>query len=125
MSVGQFEVVSKAEPTPGQSLGKVAFFDEHGDPVDVGGGGATTVAWADVTGKPATFPPTVGTTATTAKAGNYTPTSTEVGNALKAKTQVAALASITAADATDEATAIALANATKATVNAIIAALKA
>lgn len=31
------------------------------------GGG---VAWADVSGKPATFPPVIGTTATTAKAGN-------------------------------------------------------
>lgn len=28
------------------------------------------VAWGDVTGKPATFPPTVGTTATTALAGS-------------------------------------------------------
>lgn len=35
-----------------------------------GGGG---VDWADVTGKPATFPPVIGTTATTAKAGNYAP----------------------------------------------------
>lgn len=41
-----------------------------------GGGGA--VAWADITGKPATFPPTIGTTATTAKAGNYVPSWTEV-----------------------------------------------
>ncbi|MEI3845324.1 MULTISPECIES: hypothetical protein [unclassified Microbacterium] len=92
---------------------------------DVPGAGGEAVTWATLTGKPATFPPTVGTTATTAKAGNYVPTSTEVGNALKAKAQVAALAAITVADATDEATAIALANATKATVNAIIAALKA
>lgn len=34
-----------------------------------GAGGST--AWADVTGKPATFTPTVGTTATTAAAGNH------------------------------------------------------
>ena len=34
---------------------------------------AQTVAWADVTSKPATYPPTIGTTATTAKAGNYAP----------------------------------------------------
>lgn len=33
------------------------------------GGGGTT-AWADVTGKPATFAPTIGATATTALAGN-------------------------------------------------------
>lgn len=38
--------------------------------LDGGGGGA--VAWGDVTGKPTTFPPTVGTTATTAAAGNHT-----------------------------------------------------
>lgn len=31
------------------------------------------VAWGDVSGKPATFPLTIGTTATTAKAGNYAP----------------------------------------------------
>lgn len=39
------------------------------------GGGA--VAWADVTGKPATFPPVIGTTATTAKAGNAVQTATQ------------------------------------------------
>ena len=40
--------------------------------------GLSPVAWADVTGKPATFPPTIGTTATTAKAGNYVPTYAEI-----------------------------------------------
>lgn len=30
-------------------------------------------AWSEVTGKPATFAPTIGTTATTAKAGDYAP----------------------------------------------------
>jgi len=35
------------------------------------GGG---VSWDDVTGKPATFPPAIGTTASTAMAGNATPT---------------------------------------------------
>lgn len=35
--------------------------------------GSGNVAWGDVTGKPATFPPTVGTTATTALAGNGVP----------------------------------------------------
>lgn len=43
-----------------------------------GSGGGSTVAWADITGKPATFAPIIGTTATTAKAGNYTPTYAEV-----------------------------------------------
>ena len=36
------------------------------------------VSWSSVTGKPATFPPTIGTTATTAKAGNYVPTYAEI-----------------------------------------------
>lgn len=67
----------------------------------------------------------IGTTASTAKAGNYTPTSAEVGNALKAKTQVNALAAVSVADATDGATAATLANANKVAINAIIAALKA
>ncbi|MGW1433122.1 hypothetical protein ACWD6K_31440 [Streptomyces sp. NPDC002431] len=35
---------------------------------DLGGGGST--AWADITGKPSTFAPTIGATATTAVAGN-------------------------------------------------------
>ena len=67
----------------------------------------------------------IGTTATTAKAGNYTPTAAEVGTALKAKTQIAALAAVAVPDATDLTTAQALANANKAAINAIIAALKA
>lgn len=67
----------------------------------------------------------VGTSATQAKAGNYTPTSAEVGTALKAKTQVAALTAVAVADATDATTAAALANANKAAINAIITALKA
>ena len=36
------------------------------------------VSWSSVTGKPATFSPTIGTTATTAKAGNYVPTYAEI-----------------------------------------------
>lgn len=35
-------------------------------------------AWKDVTDKPSTFPPTIGTTETTAKAGNYVPTYAEI-----------------------------------------------
>lgn len=45
-------------------------------PIDVTGGGSGEggpVDWADVTGKPSTFPPIIGTTPTTAKAGNYAP----------------------------------------------------
>ncbi len=38
-----------------------------------GGSEPTVVTWDDVTGKPATFPPTIGTTAVTAMAGNAKP----------------------------------------------------
>lgn len=67
----------------------------------------------------------VGTGATQAKAGNYTPNTAEVSTALKAKTQIAALATVTTPDATDLATAITLVNALKVSVNSIVAALKA
>lgn len=74
--------------------------------------------WAEVSGKPATFPPTIGTTAATAKAGNYAPTTMEVGNALKSKAQIAALTPIAdPATATEEDVATLL--------NEVIAALQA
>lgn len=61
---------------------------------------------------------TIGTTASTAKAGNYTPSTDEVSASLKAKTQIEALTEIAAPEeATTEDVAVA--------VNAIIAALKA
>lgn len=41
-----------------------------------------SVSWTEVTGKPSTFTPTVGTTATTAMAGNKVPTSTQRGGVL-------------------------------------------
>lgn len=49
--------------------------DAYSDLLAIGGndGEPASVAWADVTGKPSTFAPTIGTTATTAKAGNYAP----------------------------------------------------
>lgn len=43
----------------------------------------TAVTWASVTGKPTTFAPTIGTTATTAMAGNKVPTSTDRGGVLQ------------------------------------------
>lgn len=76
----------------------------------------------------------LGTTATTAKAGNYTPTTAEVANALKAKTQISALNGVIAtatAAAGDTPTKaefdalVTLANANKAAIGAIVAALKA
>lgn len=53
--------------------------------------------WANLSGKPDTFPPTVGTTAETAKAGNWTPTIAQVTGlqaALDAKATSAALAAL-------------------------------
>lgn len=40
---------------------------------------ASSVDWANVLNKPATFPPTIGTTSTTAAAGNHTHTKSDVG----------------------------------------------
>lgn len=47
--------------------------DDHEERIDVleaGGGGGGSTAWDDITGKPSTFPPTIGSTGTTAVAGN-------------------------------------------------------
>lgn len=54
-STKQVRVVAQDAPRPGQSFEHVAFFDADGEPIELGGGGA--IAWGDVTGKPATFPP--------------------------------------------------------------------
>ncbi|MEX3036437.1 hypothetical protein AB4K08_01020 [Serratia fonticola] len=49
----------------------------------------TGAAWADITGKPSTFAPVIGTTATTAMAGNKVPTSTDRGGVLQQTSIVA------------------------------------
>ena len=41
-------------------------------------GAGSKVTWSDISGKPSTFAPEIGTTATTAKAGNYAPTWAQV-----------------------------------------------
>lgn len=41
-----------------------------------------SAAWPDITGKPSTFAPTIGTTGTTAMAGNKVPTTTQRGGVL-------------------------------------------
>lgn len=89
--------------------------------VEAGAGGETSVAWADVTGKPTTFPPVIGatattamagntallvlgTTATTAKAGDYTPpnaSATVKGLVNAAATQAASVATDAAGIVTD------------------------
>lgn len=63
------------------------------------GGGGSAVAWGDITGKPATFPPTTGTTAGTALAGNTpllalgnTATTAAAGNHTHAATAITATA---------------------------------
>lgn len=38
--------------------------------------------WSALAGKPSTFPPTIGSTATTAKAGNYTPSWSEINSVI-------------------------------------------
>lgn len=43
--------------------------EERIEVLEAGGGGGST-AWADITGKPSTFPPTIGATGSTAVAGN-------------------------------------------------------
>lgn len=58
-------------PSAGYEGPDPAAFVIIGD-VPGGGGEPGPVAWADVTGKPTTFAPIVGTTATTAAAGNHT-----------------------------------------------------
>lgn len=52
----QLRVIPAAQATPDQLqyAAEVAFVDENGNPVDIGGGSAASrVAWSDVTGKPA------------------------------------------------------------------------
>lgn len=44
---------------------------------------STPISWSSVTGKPSTFAPVIGTTATTAMAGNKAPTSTDRGGVLQ------------------------------------------
>lgn len=47
-----------------------------GETIQFGGDGS--VSWADINGKPVTFPPAIGTTSSTAKAGDYTPSWGEI-----------------------------------------------
>ncbi|WP_145592707.1 hypothetical protein [Yersinia bercovieri] len=78
-------------------------------------------AWAAISGKPTTFAPVIGTTATTAMAGNKTPTSTDRGGVL----QQAAEASLAAQTVTDIATAQTAINNIVTKVNSITTKIKA
>lgn len=69
--------------------------DAYADLPAIGGGGEgpTAVAWADVTGKPSTFAPTIGATASTAAAGNHNHAVTaDAGSGLAAAANIQALA---------------------------------
>jgi len=61
-------------------------------------GAEISPAWDDITGKPATFTPTVGTTATTAMAGNKVPTATQRGGVLLQAAQADVVAAPTQAE---------------------------
>lgn len=61
-------------------------------------GAKISAAWADITGKPSTFTPTVGTAATTAMAGNKVPTATQRGGVLLQAAQADSAAAPTQAE---------------------------
>lgn len=61
-------------------------------------GAKISAAWMDVTGKPTTFTPTVGTSATTAMAGNKVPTATQRGGVLLQAAQADSAAAPTQAE---------------------------
>lgn len=82
-STKQVRVVPLGAPVPTQAMEATAFFDEDGNPVDLGGGGGGggSVAWEDVTGVPSALTSAqsagtasiraIGTSGTTAAAGNH------------------------------------------------------
>lgn len=72
--------VAPTAPTPGTPLSVVYYaeFADLSDRVALLEANPPASTWATLSGKPATFPPTIGTTATTAKAGNYVPAWAEV-----------------------------------------------
>lgn len=57
--------------------------------------------WDDVTNKPTTFAPIIGTTGTTAMAGNKTPTATDRGGVIQAVAQADSVAADVATLVTD------------------------
>lgn len=72
----QSPLVATGTPVPGTDAQTYTASDgsmQEALPIQGGGGESGPVEWVDVLNKPATFPPSIGTTATTAKAGNYVP----------------------------------------------------
>ena len=94
-STKQVRVVEQATPTPGQDFESTAFFDADGNPIDIGGGGGEAATWDTLADKPAviaagadaaaaraaigagTSSLVIGTSASTAKAGNAVQTATQ------------------------------------------------
>lgn len=80
-----YVIVAKDDEDVQVVLGTGSVFSEA---VVLGGGGSgEAVTWATLSGKPATFPPTIGSTATTAMAGNTSiPTASSTAPAALATT---------------------------------------
>lgn len=86
--VKQVTVVARPAPRNGQGSEPTAFFDESGAPIEFGGGEAGPVSFGDLTDVPAALTAAqaagtasiraIGTTATTAAAGNHTQAATTV-----------------------------------------------
>lgn len=74
-----FKLVDKPATAPATELAKAQLI--YIDGLDTSGGGPTTVDWNAVENKPSTYAPVIGTTATTAKAGNYQPTAANISDA--------------------------------------------
>jgi len=58
----------------------------------------STMSFTQITGKPTTYPPTIGTTGTTAMAGNKAPTTTQRGGVLQQAAQADSAAAPTQAE---------------------------
>jgi len=68
--------------SPHQELNLTLPKGDKGDKGDTGPVGPPgTTEWSGITGKPATYPPTIGTTSTTAKAGNWQPAAADITDA--------------------------------------------
>lgn len=107
MTHKQFVVVEAGTVDPSQHIGSVVLVDAEGNPWAPGGGAEpVAVTWETLSGKPATFPPTTGTTANTAAKGDHVhavAAITGLQSALDAKATSAALTALTARVATLEA----------------------
>lgn len=107
------------------NTGKEANFTVNGTTYDFSPDGLKTYINASALVSPALSGTPTAPTATVGTNTTQLATTAFVQSATKSKTQTVALTAVVVADATDLPTAIALANANKVAINAIIAALKA